>query len=104
MIITQQYILRLEIPMRNPNPMHILYPINYLMKHPLRLPLTNSLIPHYMVEQLTILHVLHNEEELFGCLDDLVELDEVRVTNVLEDVDLAGYALSVRDLGDFLLL
>ena len=42
-----------------------------------------------VVEQLSALHVLHYQEQLFGGFDDFVELDYVRVADQLEDVDLA---------------
>ena len=42
-----------------------------------------------VVEQLSALHVLHYQEQLFGGFDDFVELNYVRVADQLEDVDLA---------------
>ena len=64
----------------------------------------NALVFYYVVEELAVLHELHDEEQLLGGLDYLVELDEVRVADEFEDVDLAGDALDVGHLTDFLLL
>ena len=57
-----------------------------------------------VVEELSILHVLHDEEELFGGFDDLVELDDVGVSDQLEDVDLSGDPLNVSHIHDLLFL
>lgn len=57
-----------------------------------------------VVEELAALHVLHDEEELLGGLDDFVELDDVGVADELQDVDLPRDALHVRHVHDLLLL
>lgn len=41
-----------------------------------------------MVEELPLFHELHDEEQLFGGFDDLVELDDVGVPDQFQDVDL----------------
>ncbi len=55
-------------------------------------------------EQLAALCVLHDQEELFGTFDDFVELDEVRMPDDLEYVDLSGDPLDVCDLDDLVLV
>ena len=57
-----------------------------------------------VVEKLAAVRVLHDEVQLLGRLDDLVELDDVRVADHLQDLDLAGHALHVRHLADAVLL
>lgn len=42
-----------------------------------------------VVEQFPGLHVLHDQEELFGCFDDLVQLYDAGMSDEFEDVDLA---------------
>ena len=49
------------------------------MKHFDGLMLANPLIFYDIVEQLALLHVFHDEEELLGCLDDLVKLYDIGV-------------------------
>jgi hypothetical protein len=56
-----------------------------------------------VVEELSALHVLHDEEELLGGLDDLVQLDDVGVPDEFEDVDLPRNPLHIRHV-DYLLL
>lgn len=57
-----------------------------------------------VVEELATRAVLHDQEEVLGRLDNLVELDEVRVADQFEDVDLAGDTFDVRYVHDLLLL
>ena len=42
-----------------------------------------------MVEELAVAYVLHYEEQLFGSLNYLVELDDVGVTDQFQDVNLS---------------
>ena len=48
-----------------------------------------------IVEELTILAVLHYEEELTLSLNDLVQLDDVGMPDLLEDLDLTTDSLNV---------
>ena len=48
-----------------------------------------------IVEEFTILAVLHDEEELTLSLNDLVQLDDVGMPDLLEDLDLAADSLNV---------
>lgn len=76
-------------------PMNILYPADQLMKHFARLLLTDSFILDYIVEQLAVLDVLHHEEQLLGCFDNLVELDDIGMPNELQNVYLSRHALHI---------
>ena len=51
---------------------NILHTTNNLLEHPTCLVFGNLFHLDDVVEQLTVLHVLHHEEQLFGCLDYLV--------------------------------
>ena len=75
--------------------MQILNALNQLPEKLTRLILFQLLLLHDMFEQLAFCHVFHHKEQLFGSLYDLVELDEVWVTDLFQDVDFAGYALDV---------
>lgn len=57
-----------------------------------------------IVKQLAVLDVLHNQKQVLGRLDDLVELDDVGVPYELQDVDLPGHPLDIRDVDDSRLL
>lgn len=50
---------------------------------------------HNIVEEFTILAVLHYEEELTLSLNDLVQLDDVGMSDLLEDLDLTADSLNV---------
>ena len=58
------------------------------------------LLLYNVVEELAPAHVLHNEVELLGGLDDLKKLDDVGVPDQLEDIDLSCYSLDVCLLCD----
>lgn len=57
----------------------------------------------YEVEELSALNELHHEEQVLGRLYDFVELDDVRMADQFEDVDLPGYALHVGNVDDLFL-
>lgn len=57
-----------------------------------------------IIEQLASLHVLHNQEELFWSLNDLIKLDDARVTDQLQDVDLSTHSLNICHIDNFLFL
>jgi len=59
---------------------------------------------HDVVEELTARGVLHDEVELLRSLYDLVQLDDVRMADQLQDVDLSRHSLNVRDICDSFLL
>lgn len=61
-------------------------------------------MPHDIVEQLAPIAVLHNHVELFLSLDDLVQLDNVRVADLLEDLDFTSDALDVLLVVNLVLL
>lgn len=49
-----------------------------------------------VVEQFTSAGILHDQEQLARRLDNLVKLDDVRVTNYLQNVDLSGHPVNIR--------
>ncbi len=53
------------------------------------------LFPDDIVEQLTVAHVLHYQEQLFGSFNYLVELDDVGVTDQFQDVNLSRDSLNI---------
>lgn len=57
-----------------------------------------------MVEQLSSPTKLHDQEEVLGGLNDLVELDEVGVPHQLQNVDLPRHPLDIGDICDLFLL
>ena len=57
-----------------------------------------------VVEELTAVAVLHDHIKLFFGLDDFVELDDVRVSHLLQDLDLTSDSLIVLLVMDFVFL
>ena len=56
--------------------------------HPSHLPHPHPSLLTNIVKQLPSGDVLHDHEDVSGCGDDLVEFDDVRVTEQLQDLDL----------------
>ena len=59
---------------------------------------------HNIVEELTILGVLHDHEDDIGGLYNLVELCNGWVAYKFEDVEFAGDSLDIGDVFDFIFL
>ena len=53
-----------------------------------------------VVEKLTALSIFHNEVQLFLGLNDLIKLDNLRVSDNLQNVDLSGHALHIGNVND----
>lgn len=66
--------------------------------------LRQSSVTHDVVEELAAVAVLHDHVQFFFCLDDLVQLNHVRVTDLLEDFDLASNAFDIFLVVDLVLL
>ena len=90
--------------MHNSNVVKILDSRNKLKEHPSCFGFTYSFILDDVVEQLSLLHELHDQEELLGSLYYLVELDYVGVANQFEDVNLAGHSLDICHFSYFVFL
>lgn len=98
-----QQVLRLEIPMNNTQLMQVLNSSNNLLKILTSLSFPQSLHPNNLIKKFALRYILHNQKQLFGCFDNLVELDDVGVSDLLQNVYLAGHSLHVRDIRDLAL-
>ena len=103
-LMIEKQILGLEISMNNTQLMKVLDASDYLMEEAASLRLLDSLALNDVVKELSSACVLHDQIELLRSLDDLVELDDVRMADELEDVDLSGNPLYIAHILDFLLL
>jgi hypothetical protein len=77
---------------------------NDLLEESACLLLFNPLHLDDVVKKLAALGIFHNQVQLLLGFDDLVELDDLRVSDDLQNVDLSGHALhicNVTDLGLF---
>lgn len=59
---------------------------------------------HYVIEELAILAILHDQEKFAFSLDDFVKLNYVRVSNLFEDLDFSAYSLDILLIFDAWLL
>ena len=66
--------------------------------------LVESLMWHYIIEELTILAILHDQEKFAFSLNNFVKLDYVRVPNLFKDLDLSAYSLDILLIFDTWLL
>jgi len=78
--------------------MDLLYTRNDLVEKAACLTLSHTSIRDNMVEELPTAAVLHDEVELSGCLNDLEELDDMRMLQELKDVDLTSHTLHISNI------
>lgn len=90
--------------MHNPEAVDVLDPADDLLKHFAGLVLAHFLSLHDVIEELSLLHVLHHQEEMLRGFDDLVQLDNVGVTDEFQDMDFPRHSLHVRHVHYLLLL
>lgn len=102
-IIVQQQILRFEISVAHSALVNI-FDTGYELEIKLAsLFFRESGVPYDVVEELTPIAVLHDHVELLLCLNDLIELNDVRMPYLLEDLDFSRYALYVLLVVNFVL-
>ena len=68
------------------------------------LGLVKTGVSHNKIEQLTSVCVLHDHEKLLLSLNNLVELNDIRMANLLQNFDLPSDTLHVFLIVDLLLL
>lgn len=102
-LVVEQQVFWFEVAVHDAEFMEVLHAADDLLKKLAGLRLLQLLLFHDVVKELAARDELHDEEELFGCLDDLKELDNVRVSDQLEDVDFSGHTLHVGIARDFAL-
>lgn len=84
--------------------MNVLDAIDDFMKHSFGLVFRDTFIFDDMIEEFSIFHVLHDQKKLFWCLNDLIKLHKIGVSDEFEDMDLASDSFDVRHFIDFLFL
>ena len=76
----------------------------HLPENAARLRLLQAAVRDDELEQLAARDKLGDEVDVSRLLDDLEQVDDVRVLDVLEDLDLARHALDIALVGDAILL
>lgn len=84
--------------------MGILDSTDDLFKHFTGFLLIHFLLADNIVKQLTIFHVLHYQKEMFRCFNDFIKLDDVRMSNQFQDVNLPTNSLHICYIHDTILL
>lgn len=57
-----------------------------------------------VVKQLTRLHILHNQKELFGCFNDLIQLYDAGVSDEFEYVYFSGNPFYISHIDNLLFI
>ena len=86
--------------MHDPQFMKMLDAINQLMEQPTCFILSQSLIIHDVFEELSIFHVLHEQEQFLIGFPNIVQLHDVRMSHQLQDMDLSQHPLCVGNVAD----
>lgn len=87
----QNSLFRLQIPMNNLVSMTILNGTDDLLEKPPGLTLLHPSLVHYILEQL-LPRIFYHHDDIRGRGDDFVELDDVRMSQDFEVLDLTFYA------------
>ena len=95
LVVIKQQILRLQVAMYNVKFVKILDSSNDLVEESLGKGLPHTLVLNNEVKQLAARRILHNQVQLLGCLDNLIQLNDVGVADHLEDMNLSCHALHV---------
>ena len=66
-------------------------------------PVLEPFLLHNMVKELTTRSVLHDQEQLFGCFNNFVQLDYVGMSDYLEYLNFSHHSVDVCLVIDFFL-
>lgn len=89
--------------MHNIKFMRILNSVDELMIQLARFCLLELPIIHDILKELAVLNKLHHEKQILCSLNDLVKLNDIGMTDELQDVNLARYSLNIGNVNDFVL-
>lgn len=95
LVEVEQKVLRLQVPVTDATLVNVLDTRDQLLIHAAGCLLVQALVRHNVVKELSILAVLHDQEKLTFSFNDFKQLDHVRVTDFLQNLDLSRYPLDV---------
>ena len=90
--------------MHNSNFMKMLNSIDKLFKKLASFGLFESFLFENKLKKFSFWDILHDEKELFGRFNNLIELDDIGVSDLLQDVYLSGDSFNICDVIDFAFL
>ena len=97
----QEQILRFDVSMRDAQFPQVLNTCNKLLEDPACLFFLQFLFCCYEIKQLSIATMLHDQVKLRLCFDDFIKLDNVRMSNNLQYVNLPGDTFHIIDIFNF---
>ena len=103
-IMGQKQILRLQIPMDDLQLMQVLHSSDDLVEEVASLWLLHPLIGHDVIEELTTLSIFHYQIQLLGCLNDFIQLYDIRVSYHLQYMNLSRHSLHIVHILNLILL
>lgn len=86
--------------MNNSKFMNIFYSANDLLKHLASFSFAHSFLAYNIIKKLTTLHELHHQKEMFRCFYYFVQLNDVRVTNEFQDMNLPRDSLDICNINN----
>lgn len=101
LVVIKKEIFRLEVTMDNVQLVQVLDASDDLVEKGQSFRLLDPLILYDIVEELTATGILHDEIQLLRGLDNLVKLNNVRVTDHLQNVDFPGDAFDIINVLNF---
>lgn len=104
LIIVNQNIFQFKIPVNNFQFMTVLDTADDLIEYLTSFILIHSLLLDDVVKQFSSTKKLHDQEKIFWRLNDLIQLDDIGMTDKFQDVDLSCDSLNVSDVNDFVFL
>jgi hypothetical protein len=99
--VIEEQVFRLQVSMHDAKFMEVFNAADDLLEKFACLWFLELLLLHDVVKEFTSTHELHNQEELFRGLDDLEQLDNVGMSDHLEDVNFTRDALDICVTNDF---
>lgn len=95
LVVVEQQVLRLQVSVADAALVDVLDAGDELLVHAAGRLLVEALMRHNIIEELTVLTILHDEEKLTFSFNDFKQLDYIRVPHLLQDLDLPRYPLDV---------
>lgn len=89
-IIVDEAVLKFEIAMDDSEFVDIFDSTDDLFEDFACFFFSHSFFADDVIKEFSIFHVLHDKEEMFWCLNDLVEVDDVGVSDEFEDMYFSG--------------
>ena len=97
-VVGKQQVFRFHVSVHYIEFVNVLDSIDYLLEEPASFLLLDSLVGNNVVEQFSAGGVLHNQKQLFRGFDDFVQLDDVYVSQKLQNVYFSTHSLHIRNV------